>query len=77
MNALLALFSAPVFAADCPDAGADASFVALLDGAEQAATKRDLATFKTVFRTAEGFRGDQSGGAIRGRQIELEFLWRY
>lgn len=27
--------------------------------------------------TAEGFRGDLSGGAIRGRQLELEFLWRY
>jgi len=27
--------------------------------------------------TAEGFRGDLSGGAIRGRQLELEFLWRH
>ncbi len=27
--------------------------------------------------TAQGFRGDLSGGAIRGRQLELEFLWRY
>lgn len=27
--------------------------------------------------TTEGFRGDLSGGAIRGRQLELEFLWRH
>ena len=27
--------------------------------------------------TAEGFGGDQSGGAIRGRQVELEVQWRY
>ena len=27
--------------------------------------------------TAEGFGGDLSGGAIRGRQVELEFQWRY
>ncbi|MEZ5596271.1 MAG: TonB-dependent receptor [Pseudomonadales bacterium] len=27
--------------------------------------------------TAEGFLGDLNGGAIRSRQIELEFLWRY
>ena len=27
--------------------------------------------------TAEGFRGDLSGGAIRGRQLELELTWRY
>jgi iron complex outermembrane recepter protein len=27
--------------------------------------------------TAEGFGGDLSGGAIRGRQVELELQWRY
>jgi iron complex outermembrane receptor protein len=24
----------------------------------------------------DGFRGDLSGGAIRGREVELEFTWR-
>lgn len=27
--------------------------------------------------TPEGFRGDLTGGAIRGRQLELELTWRY
>jgi outer membrane receptor protein involved in Fe transport len=27
--------------------------------------------------TPEGFRGDLSGGAIRGRQLELELTWNY
>jgi outer membrane receptor protein involved in Fe transport len=27
--------------------------------------------------TNEGFRGDLSGGAIRGKQVELEFTWRF
>ena len=27
--------------------------------------------------TPEGYRGDLSGGAIRGKQVELELTWRY
>jgi outer membrane receptor protein involved in Fe transport len=27
--------------------------------------------------TTEGFRGDLNGGAIRGRQLELELTWNY